>query len=203
MSSGAPAASTDTLKIWEGVYRSFEEAAANQEGPGFDGDTWHARSAASARACLAALEAGRPIPHFHKQRSVLLPVVVALMLARRERLRILDFGGNLRIGYLTLLESIPEATRRVDYAIVDLPKTCEEGRHLFSGAIAYESRLSPHGTFDLVHTSSTLQYVQDWQRALEQLAGYRAEFMLLSDVFAGPIPTFATLQRYYDSRIAH
>ena len=195
--------SADTLKIWEGVYRSFDEAAADQEGPGFDGTTWHTRSAVSARECLAALQAGQPIPQFHKQRSVLLPPVAALLLAQRPRLRILDFGGNLGIGYLTLVESIPEAARRIEYTIVEKPKTCEEGRRLLAGDIGYHSALPEHGTFDLVHSSSALQYVQDWQRVLERLAGYPADFILLSDVFAGSIPTFVTLQRYYDSRIPH
>ena len=203
MSTGDRAASIETLKIWDGVYRSFEEAAADQEGPGFVGDVWRTRSASSARACLAALDAGRPIPHLHTQRGVLLPPVVALMLASRDRLCLLDYGGNLGIGYLMLVESIPDAARRIDYTIVDIPQTCEEGRRLFSGAITYHSALPRHGTFDLVHTSSALQYVRDWRRALGLLASYGAEFVLLSDVFAGEIPTFVTLQRYYDSRIPH
>ena len=81
---------------------------------------------------------------------------------------------------MTLLESIPEAARRVDYTIVEKSQTCDEGRCLLGGAVAYHSGLPEYATFDLVHSSSALQYVRDWPRTLEHLAGYRADFVLLS-----------------------
>ena len=196
-------ASGERLAIWEGIYPSFEDAAPHATGPGFNGDVYRTRSLATARECVAALRSGCPIPHFYKQRSTLLPPVVAVMIAQRERVRILDFGGGLGIGYMTLAESIPDADARLDYTIVELPGVCEEGRRLYSGSPRYVHTLPSEESFDLVHASSALQYVGDWQHLLKSFAAYRAEFMLLSDVFAGAIPTFVSLQNYYGSRIRH
>jgi putative methyltransferase (TIGR04325 family) len=195
--------SSGTIAIWDGVYASFDEAAAAVAGPGFDGETWRSRSLAAATECLTALEAGRPIPHLHKQRSVLLPSIVAAMLGAGERLRILDFGGGLGIGFLTLLESIPRARARIDYTIVELPHITAEGRRLHADRVRYVEALPRGEQFDLVHASSALQYVEDWQQLLISLGGYGARFMLLSDIFAGRIPSFVTLQHYYGSRIRH
>lgn len=195
--------SSEHVEIWEGIYASYREAAAHVVGPGFDGDVWRTRSLASAQGCLAALEAGKPIPQFHKQRSALLPAVVAIMLAKGDKLRVLDFGGGLGIGYMALIESIPRAADRIDYTIVEVPSVCDEGRKLFSGAVHYVSGLPSQDAFDLVHAASAVQYVDDWKQLLTRLGGYGAEFMLLSDVFAGAIPSFVSLQNYYDSRICH
>ena len=107
------------------------------------------------------------------------------------------------IGYLTLLESLPEAGARVEYTIVEVPQIEDEGRRLFSGRVRYVEALPPAGAFDLVHASSSLQYVADWRLTLRSLGGYGASVMLLSDVFAGPVPSFVTLQHYYGSRIPH
>jgi putative methyltransferase (TIGR04325 family) len=87
--------------------------------------------------------------------------------------------------------------------IVELSPVADEGRRLLPGAVSYVETWPADGTFDLIHAASALQYVDDWRQVLESLARYRADFMLLSDVFAGAIPTFVTLQNYYGSRIRH
>jgi putative methyltransferase (TIGR04325 family) len=191
------------LAIWEGIYTSFQEAAGAVVGAGFNGDEWRTRSVAAASGCLAAMQAGHPIPEQEKQRSALLPPVAATMLANRDRLRILDFGGGLGIGYMTLLEAIPMAAERIDYTIVEVPQIATEGRRLLSGAVGYVEALPADGPFDLVHAASAIQYVDEWRGLLTSLAAYRADFILLSDVFAGSIPTYVTLQHYYGSRIRH
>ena len=203
MSSEVTSASRNVVKTWGGVYPSFHAATSAVVGSGFYGDVWRTRSLAAASECLEALEAGRPIPQFHKQRSVLLPAVAATMMATRDRLRILDFGGGLGIGYMVLVEDIPHAASRVDYTIVDVPSVGDERPRLLPWAVRYMDALSGEEGFDLVYAASALQYVENWRMALGALLDYRADFILLSDVFAGDIPTFVTLQNYYGSRIRH
>jgi putative methyltransferase (TIGR04325 family) len=192
----------ETFHIWEGIYDSYQAAAADAVGPGFSGDTYRSRSLTSAQECLAALQAGRPIPVFHKQRSTLLPVTVAMMLNGRDKLKVLDFGGGLGIGYMTLAESMPDDLARIEYNIVELPEVAGAGRELHGGAVRYLSEL-PSSGIDLVHSASALQYVGEWESLLAKLAEPKPEYMLLSDVFAGPITSFGTLQNYYGSRIPH
>jgi len=115
----------------------------------------------------------------------------------------LQRAGGLGIGYLALLESIPRVQERVDYAIVEVPQICEEGRRLLSGRVRYVDGFPEGERFDLVDSSSALQYVEDWRGILAALGAHAPEFMLLSDIFAGPVPTYVTLQHYYGSRIPH
>jgi len=94
------------FNIWDGVYETFQEAKADALGLGFRGDIYSARALAAANECLDSLRAKKPIPQFHKQRSNLLPPIAALLM--KKGVSILDFGGGLGIGYMTLLESLPE-----------------------------------------------------------------------------------------------
>jgi len=127
-----------------------------------------------------------------------------MMLESKDPLRILDLGGALGIGYMTLAESIPHQAELIEYTIIEVPEICEVGRGLLSGGqVTYLDSLPSQGEFDLVHSASALQYVEDWQQVLKSLSHYGAEYILLSDVFAGSIPTFVTLQNYYGSRIRH
>lgn len=188
--------------IWEGIYGSFAEARA--EGAGFDGPTHKARATDAARVALEAVRSGRPIPLILKQRSAVLPPVVACCLSESPSIRILDFGGGLGIGCLTLLESVPQIASKLDYQVVDLPEVCNSGRVLFDDAknITFTETLPPVGPLvTIVYSSSAIQYVDSWREVIEKLAAYRADYILLSDVFAGNVETFCSLQTYYDSKI--
>lgn len=199
------AASSEPANIWEGIFPSFAAARAEARGPGFEGEVYLVRTLDSARECLEALARGAPIPPFHKQRSTVLPVVTAMLLRSQPSARILDFGGALGIGYMTLLESIPSASRKVHYTVVEGEAICDAGRRLFPAetAIEFTGRLPAQGRFDLVHSASALQYVDDWRATIATLASYESPYLLLSDAFAGAGPTFVSLQNYYGSRIRH
>lgn len=196
-------AAASKLQVWDGVYPTFAHAARDAVGPGFSGETYEARALSATRDCLDALAEGRPIPSFHKQRSTVLPAIVAMQLRPPSTLRIIDFGGGLGIGYLTLVECLGPAVGTIDYTVVEIAPVCATGRTLFPhGEIRFVDTL-PDEPFDLVHSASALQYVEDWRGLLAGLCRYKAPYMLLSDVFAGSVTTFATLQNYYESRIAH
>lgn len=188
--------------IWEGVYDSYKAASAEAIGPGFEGEIYRKRSLVAANDCLAALKAGLPIPQFHKQRSILLPLAVAMMVSTNKMIRILDFGGGLGIGYMTLAESIPNDMKRTEYTIVEVPEVCKAGMALVDG-VTYLSTLPSSHSFDLIHAASSLQYIEHWQDLIEKFAFLNPEYILLSDVFAGAISSFVTLQNYYGSRIPH
>lgn len=194
------------FKIWEGIYYSFEEAEAFVTGKGFSGDIYNDRTLNSAKECLDSLKNGKPIPSFHKQRSNMLPPVVAMMLSKQSYspLRILDFGGGLGIGYLTLIESIPDHTCGIDYTIVEVPEICEVSKKLYKNEeLLFISKLPSEGSYDLVHSASVLQYIEPWKDILKDFSNFGPQYILLSDVFAGNVPTFVTLQKYYDSKIKH
>ena len=191
--------------IWEGIYSNFDEAEINSKGKGFGGDTYKQRSINATRESITALKEGLSIPFFHKQRSTILTPVIAMILSQKQnKIKLLDFGGGFGIGYLTLIESLPESKKMIDYLIVEVPEVCNSAQELFKDYdIKYINKLPEKDSFDLIHSSSALQYVENWKGILQQFASYKSKYILLSDVFAGRIPTFVTLQNYYESKIKH
>ena len=194
----------EIFNMWKGIYNSFDEASNHAVGAGFNGDIRHTRSLKSAKESLEALKAKRSIPSFYKQCSTLLPPIAAMMLAGKEKIKIIDFGGRLGIGYLTLAESIPNAIDSIDYTIIEVPERCELGRELFEDdQVIFSDLLPQNGIFDMVHSSSALQYIEEWKGLLTKLSTHNAEYIFLSDVFASAILTFEILQNYCGSRIKH
>ena len=188
--------------IWEGVYRTFAEAPT--VGPGFSGPEHRRRALESAKEAIDSVKRGVTIRRFLTQRTTMLPPLVANALNASPLVSVLDFGGGLGIGYLTLLEYIPEVAQRLDYHIVDLPAVCDAGRELFGSTkgISFHDSLPDASTrFDVVLAASAIQYVDDWHAVLRALAAFRAPTLLFSDVFAGDIPTYCSLQNYYGSKI--
>ena len=191
------------FNIWEGVYESFQEARNEAIGAGFSGDIYLSRALAAANECLNSLKTKKPIPQFHKQRSSLLPPIT--LLAMNDRVRVLDFGGGLGIGYMTLLESLPEAANKLSYTIVEVPEVCKVGEQLHGkwGGVSYVPSIPLSTSFDIVHAASSLQYIENWREWISAITMLEPKYILLSDVFAGAITPYVTLQNYYDSRIPH
>jgi putative methyltransferase (TIGR04325 family) len=190
--------------VWEGIYSSFAEAGGT--GPGFDGGVWRERSIEAARQYLSQVKRGEPLDYSLSQRNALLPVVTAMLLTRRNKVRILDFGGGPGYGLTTLIAALGRVLPRIDYHIVDVENICEAGRELFADGDGpcFHLDLPPSTTsFDLVHTSSAMQYVEDWRAMVGLLASYEAPFLAFEDVFAGAFPNYVTVQNYYGSRIPH
>jgi len=192
--------------IWEGVYHDFQAAESEANGAGFGSDVYRSRSLLAATECLVALKSDSPIPAFHKQRSTHLPLVVAMMLRDKPQVKILDFGGGLGIGYMTLAESIPADLHRIEYTIVEVPEVCQSGMDFHAGlggGVIYTSDLPIFANFHLIHAASSFQYVELWQDLVAKFSALTPEYILLSDVFAGSIKPYVTLQNYYESKIPH
>jgi putative methyltransferase (TIGR04325 family) len=189
--------------IWEGVFKDFYSAKKFADGFGFSGETYNTRALDAAKECLSSLEKKEPIPFFHKQRSVLLPPVAAMMLNQQSKIDILDFGGGLGIGYMTLKESITNANQKINYTILELPEICIQGRDLHKNEINFLDTFPNTKEFQLIHSSSAIQYIEDWQNLIKKLCSFNAKYILMSDVFAGDFETFVTLQNYYSNKIPH
>jgi putative methyltransferase (TIGR04325 family) len=191
------------FSVWDGVYPSFKSAP--RIGPGFDGALWRDRSLQAAREAIARAEMGDPLDYSLRQRNAMLPVVTATLLGQKERVRILDFGGALGAGYAVLTSAVPQARERVDYRVVDVESICRAGTALFKDKVGpqFEAELPRGVNFDLIHSASTLQYIEDWKGIVARLADYRAPYMVFADVFSGTFASYATSQNYYDSKIPH
>ena len=194
---------SDNFKVWEGIYASFNEAPT--VGPGFAGSTWGERSIEAARDAAAKLAAGETIDYSLRQRNQLLPIVVAMLVTQQSHVSVLDFGGGLGAGFTVLANAVGNHIACVDYRIVEVESICRTGRALYAAGTGptFNSEIPSAGTFDVVHTSSVIQYIEDWRGLLRRLARLGAPYLSFGDVFIGGIPTYVTLQNYYESQIRH
>jgi len=191
------------FKLWDGIYGSFADAPAS--GPGFAGPAWEEHSLETARATLAQIAAGQPIDYSLKQRNAVLPILVAGLLSHQSQTTVLDFGGGLGVGFMVLMDEIKSPLSRVHYHIVELERICRAGANLFAAqpAPVFHDRLPAGKNFDIVYSSSVMQYIDDWRGKVAELAAFQARFLVFSDAFVGDFPTYATLQNYYGSKIPH
>jgi putative methyltransferase (TIGR04325 family) len=188
--------------VWEGVYRSFQEVPA--AGDGHDGDVWIGRSRGKMEALLERTGGKAILPPASNYRECLLPLVTALVYEEKRAVRILDFGGGMGFSYQQTVDAL-SGDRGVEYHIVEREGVCRAGRDLFRTRPRQPLFISDldqvRGGYDIVHLGSVIQYVEDWASLLGRLGRLSDRYLLLVDVLAGDVPTFATAQCYYGQRI--
>ncbi len=188
--------------IWEGVYRSFSEVPAEE--PGFDGETWISNSLKRIAALREEAERNVLLPPASNYREGLLPLLAALVYNEGKGLRILDFGGGVGFTFYQTISGLPR-TEGVEYHVVEREAVCRAGKEFFGANrsnIRFLTELPiTEERFDIVHSGSAIHYIKDWKQSLSQLCALSGKYLLLVDVPAGNIPTFATAQHYYGSKI--
>jgi putative methyltransferase (TIGR04325 family) len=96
--------------------------------------------------------------------------VLALAGRCRERLSLLDWGGG--IGHYCVLSEALLPWVSIDYSCRDLPLLCAGGREVLPAARFYEDDEAAFSqSYDLVLSSSSLQYCEDWRHLLKRMAG--------------------------------
>lgn len=179
-------------KNWRGIYRSFSEVG--EPSKAFNVAAW----AASCRELVIATRAqtAGTIPAAVKGDELVLPLVAATLAADDNPIRIVDFGGAAGVSYAMVRAALsPQAV--IDYTVVELPPIVEVGQQLFASdpSVHFVSQIpASAGPVDIVVISTALQYIEDWQAPLRELANLRPRFFLLARLSAGDIPTFITAQ---------
>lgn len=188
--------------IWEGVYKSFKDAPAS--GPGFSGEKWIQNSLEKINAVRQDASKKGTVLSTTQYRESLLPPVAAIALNELAGVRILDFGGGVGFSYYQVLHGLPHA-ENFEFHVVEVDALCKVGKEYFQEEqhIFFHSSLPREEglTFDIVHMGSSLHYCEEWEELLSRLCRYQPRYFLFTDLPAGDIPTFATVQSYYTSRI--
>lgn len=192
------------FNIWEGIYSNFAECPSS--GEGFEGEMWASRSLERMEKLSRERKKGHAVPPKIADGDYLISILSAIVADRQgERgISLLDFGGGLGFSYLSVVDSISRELS-IEYHIVESRKICTAGIHFFqeNRGIHFHTSLPKIRRIDIILMNSVLQYIDDWQGLLAELAGYDPGYFLFIDLPAGDIPTFATAQNYYDSRIPY
>jgi putative methyltransferase (TIGR04325 family) len=191
--------------IWEGIYDSFEQCPGY--GQGFKSDRWACQETERINKLLQTAKNDRIIPSVVSYRTNLLPFLAATTAAnsKENKVTILDFGGGLGSTYISVTAACANQ-QAIDYHIIDSKNICQIGESCFKddNKIHFYDHLPDEiQDVDIACLSSSIQYVQDWKSLLKELLNYDPQYILLADLPAGEIPTYATLQNYYESKIPH
>ena len=193
------------MNIWEGIYNNFDECP--KSGEGFNSLTWLTKSLERLNKLLDLSKQKSIIPHseIFSVRMSLLPILTAIMTSKNitENIKILDFGGGLGFTYVQIINSCLNIDL-LDYHIVESKTICEAGRKIFK----HDKKLQFHTTFpshlqtvDIVYLGSSIQYIQDWKKTLLTLKDFNPNYFVFTDLTAGDVQTYATVQKYYESYI--
>lgn len=197
--------------IWEGIYPGFADTpgadAVTGDGQGgFEGVEWLAKSIARAETGRASLTASSPtLEPAGLSREYPLALLAALAHPETRALGVLDFGGGIGNSFPAVRVALPRA-RALAFHCVENARLCAEGRTRwrdFPEIVFHEFLDQVPRPVDIVHAGSALHYVEDWAGLARALLAFRPRYLALSDVPAGDIPTFASIQNYYGRTMKH
>ncbi len=188
------------FSVWEGVYQSFQEAGGNPDA--FDSKIWIKKQKDRIYEALKNQQTGNAL-----SKDYPLSLVVAMLLAQRDELSVLDFGGGMGLHYLEVISKAPQAEGILNYHIVDGKQSissCPKEMKPFQKLHFHDDFHTVDEKIDIVHIGSTLQYIEDWKEILRQLNNkFNPSHFVFSDLLVGNIPTFVSHQIYYDKKIPH
>lgn len=123
--------------------------------------------------------------------------VLARAARTKDTVSILDWGGGVGHYYLYSRALLPEID--LDYHCYDVPSLCRLGRKLSPDVRFHvdESELG-RNQFDLVISSSSLHYFENWREMVRGLAGATREFLYIARLQTiHKAPSFVVTQRPY------
>jgi len=191
--------------IWEGIYDSFDQCPGY--GQGFNSDRWALQETARINKLIQPAKDDKAIPSIVSYRTNLLPFLTATTAAnsKENKVTILDFGGGLGSTYISVTAACANQ-QTIDYHIVESKSICQAGEKCFKDdrQIHFYDHLPDEiQDVDIVCLASSIQYVEDWKSLLKELMKYDPRYILIADLPGGDIPTYATSQNYYESKIPH
>lgn len=105
--------------------------------------------------------------------------VLARAARKKEQLSVLDWGGGIGHYYLYSKALLPEVT--IDYQCFDVSSLATVGRKLLPDVQFHHDEGDLQGkTFDLVVSSSSLHYFEDWNAVAEKLASLSGDFLYVA-----------------------
>ena len=188
-------------KVWDGVYASFAEAAADDSV--HEGSIWLDKVLERARQSVARSSGDAAVAPIAMTSDYALPFVAALIARRCRPLRILDFGGGMGASFLPLVKML-SADQSIDFVIVENSAVCKAGQKFFKedSRISFREDVpSPDDSYDIIHCGSSLHYVDDWKGLLDRFALLQPAYILFADLPAADNQSFVTTQMYYGQRI--
>lgn len=191
-----------STSIWTGINESFP--SKNSDTSVFAHPVWVEKSTARLER---ALQGPSPDEEICTVSLHCLSGAVAAVASTKGDVTITDVGGNLGQAIIAMAQRFPKT--RITGTVFEQATLLDACSRLltlptnitFKFIRDTETKLAT-GATDVVHFGSSLQYIRNWRASLAAAASTDASWIVLSDVPVGStIPTFASMQKYYESFI--
>ena len=163
----------------------------------------HMDSIVLAKRKLSSLARGEmPDSAWGNCRENIVLSTLSAMPKKDDVLRVLDVGGGLGAFYISLKISCPQV--KVDYAILELADTVEQGNLLFAefSDVKFIAEMpSENERFDVIVFGSSLQYFEKYIDIIRTTCSYRPETIILTDCLMGVVDTFVCAQLNVPDRV--
>ncbi|HEX6164520.1 MAG TPA: hypothetical protein VFZ31_14215 [Vicinamibacterales bacterium] len=141
------------------------------------------REEAACTTLIAAVRDGRDVVLLdpdERIKRVTFAEVIAVASRGRERMTVLDVGGNLGDYYWIARSRHPGV--ELDFHCLELPAVAAAGRRINPAVTFHTGEDVLDRQFDLIMFSSALQCMQHWQSMLARAARSADRYVFLSDV---------------------
>lgn len=127
--------------------------------------------------------------------------VLALATRKKSKLTILDWGGGIGLYYLISNALLPEV--KIEYYCHDTSLLCQLGRKLSPEVKFYEDPADVfQRQYDLVFSSSSLQYFENWREVVCKLAAATRQYLYVTRLpIVHKVKSFVAIQRSYRNKI--
>jgi putative methyltransferase (TIGR04325 family) len=121
--------------------------------------------------------------------------VLALAARKKDVLSILDWGGGVGHYYLYSKALLPEVG--IEYHCYDVPNLCRLGRKLLPEIHSHDDERDLLGRqYDVVVSSSSLHYFEDWRDQVRKLAAATRGFLYVSRLqVVNCVPSFVVVHK--------
>lgn len=186
--------------IWDGIYKNFDSTGFNQFSQGFSSQKYLDNN------LQELLKVKKNIKYLNRftQRYKNFDIFITNLLSNKniKKIKILDFGGGFGNGYLLLNKKLDNINfKKIEYNILDIEKIIKISKKILPD-VNYLDKI-PNKKFDIVVSSSSIQYIDDWKKIINKLCKLDSEYLIFYDLFIGKFKSFVTLQKYYETLIPH
>lgn len=181
------------FKIFKGVYKSFTDAKKHSKGNIFIDKKYIIKTY---KELKSSFKNSVDFINFTQRYRGFGNFLISAY-SFKKKINIIDFGGGMGNGYYYLKKTIPSNKfKKINYHIVDEIKLIKKSKKLNKN-IKYNVMM-PKIKTDVFVTSSSIQYLDDLDKFLDNVIKLNPKYLIFFDVFSGNIPNYYTLQRYYN-----
>jgi len=182
------------MNIWEGIYSKFSDVLVKGTGHS-EKDMING----TINLINSAIFDGRNNTQFSSDilNHVFLAFLVSTQIMNKKDIIIVDFGGGLGIGYVSIKKML-HLDFLLNYNVIEDNRITEIGKNLWKNDnnINFYSEIPKlNNNPDIVYISSALQYIENYKNIISKLCEYNSNFILFSKFSAVKCKTYITSQR--------